>query len=791
MEISKSLIVIRYQFMMATRQIFRFKSHTVYSLAVLAIGLACVFIISAWTMQELRFDRFHRQPGQIYMVTTDIKDNTGNVRAFPETPQPLAAELAMQIPLIDKAFHFLYLYGGRSIGTGEHSFKEFGVAANPDFLEVLNFKLLSGNAGALSDLNSILLSRNLAEKLFPGIDPINQELIYKEDQIFVVKGVFKNIPMNSSLQFDFLIPYDAEYGITTEWNQLSDATFIKLLPTADPHQVDSMMRQIWRENVPSEHFDIGMISIADLRYGADFEFFNAEHGHGDRIKLYMFMGIAVLILLLACLNYLILTSANMVNREKEMWIRKIHGASRGAISSYFIFESVLFSMLAWGAAAILATLGLRLFEDLLGIVISPAYFNASIGLGMVVSLLLVGLASGFYPAVQVASGILVRKHGVGRTGMVFQRNLRQIFVGSQFILSIALTISGLVIFRQANYMKNFDSGYATGNCVEFSFSPQSDTIAGAIRDWLDGQPAVQGFSFAGSSPVHLTILNTIQDVEWEGLEEEAHISVFQIVTDQEYLRVFDIPVIKGRFFSPLDEHANRIVINGKFATLMGMDDPVGQVISRGNTQYEIIGVVKDFNFQHLSNEVGPLLFFFNRSGRRLFVNFNSNANAASAIETIQKKLSDISGRPVNKSFIREKRDQLYTGESQMLAATLFFSVLSILLSSLGLVGLVSHSATEKTKEIAVRKVFGADYIRIMQHQLWTMLKMFLPAVFLGGALAWFIMTKWLENYAYRSGIEGWVFVLGPGMIFVFALISIGFQIWKASRQVPAISLKHQ
>lgn len=212
------------------------KGHSVLALAGLALGLACVFIISAWTIQELRYDRFHHQPKKIFMVTTDIKDNTGNISAYPETPQPLSAELAKQIPQIEKAIHFLYLYGGRNIGKEEQAFKEAGIAADSDFLEVFNFKLISGSASDLDDLNTILLSRDLADKLFPGKDPVNQELIYKEDQVMVVKGVFKNCPDNSSLQFDFLVPYKAEVDFTTDWFQLSDATFIKLNPSADPDE---------------------------------------------------------------------------------------------------------------------------------------------------------------------------------------------------------------------------------------------------------------------------------------------------------------------------------------------------------------------------------------------------------------------------------------------------------------------------------------------------------------------------------------------------------------------------
>jgi hypothetical protein len=667
--------------------------------------------------------------------------------------------------------------------------KENGIAANSDFLEVFNFKLISGNASDLDDLNTILLSSDLAEKLFPGKDPVNQELIFKKDQVLVVKGVFKNCPDNSSLQFDFLVPYEAEVDFTTDWHQLSDATFIKLLPSADPDKVHALMRQVWSTHVPYEQFDIGMISVADLRYGADFEFFNAEHGHGDTDKLYLFIGVAVLILILACLNYLILASSNAMKKEKSTWIRKVHGASSGNIITQSIFESVLLSILSWGAAALISEAGLRYFENLVGITISPVYFYTCVAIGLGASILIIGLAAGFYPAVQAGSHVLAGSKTKKRAAILFQRNMRQTFVGSQFILSIALVITGLVIFRQAAFMKNFHSGYASQNIVEYSLPSKSDSMYSATRDWLNGLPEIDRFSFANSSPVNLTVLNTQQNYTWEGLGADEHMSVFQILVDEDYLNVFNIPIIRGRFFSPLDENMKRIVINEKLATMISQDDPVGKTIRRGENNYEIIGVVRNFNFQHLSNEIRPLLFLCNRSQRRLYVNVNSNSE--NAIITIREKLSGMYDQPVQASFISEKREMLYIGENQILTAILFFTIMCIVLSSLGLVGLVSHSAAEKTREIAVRKVFGADSGSIMISQNRHIFKMFLPGMAIGCALAWFIVKKWLENYAYRNEIELWIFILGPALILLLALLSVGFQTWKTSRQAPAISLKYQ
>jgi len=779
--------MLPYHIKSAFKYILKFRSHTAFSLVGLIIGLACVFIISAWSIQELRYDRFHHQVKHIYMLTTDIKDNTGNMTRFPETPAPLAQALEDQIPQIESGFRFLYLYGGRSVGTEEITFKEEGIAASPEFLEVFNFPLISGRGSELADPSSIFLSKRLADKIFPEGIAVGQELLYKDDRVLIVKGVFKNVPRNSSLQFDFLIPYEIEYGISEEWWQLSDATFMKVSPSADMEKVTNLMENLWREKITDDQFNIGIIPIADLRYGADFEFFNAEHGHGSRKKLYMFMGVALLILILACLNYMNLISAYAIKRENETWLRKVHGASAGNITNYLMIESVMLSFVAWGLATLLSLFGLRVFEKLMGIVISPSYFYVCIAFGLIIAIIIVGLASGFYPALRAGSGVLVHTDEAKKPNFMFQRNLRNAFVMSQFVLSIALSISSLIIIRQAGYMMKFETGYAKQDIVEFILPVKGDTVTYELNNWLNANPNVEAYSFGGASPVRLTMLNTMEKWEWEGLQEGAHTSFYRIFADEQYLNVFQIPLVEGRFFSSLGTDQDRIVINERLAGILGLEDPVGQILRQGEKEYEIIGVVRDFNFQHLSSEIRPLVFTYSGSSRHLFVKIRSDASGT--VGQMQEHISDLYDKPAKYSFVLEEFDQLYQGEQQIISAILFFTILSILLSSLGLIGVVSHGNQARTKEIAVRKVFGAETGEMMITLNMNILRIFLPSLFLGGLLAWLVMRQWLMDYVYRRGFEGWVFLLGAFIILTVALLSVSLQTWRAANKSPAAALK--
>lgn len=779
--------MILYNLKSAFRYILKFRSHTRYSLVGLVIGLACIFVISAWSVQELRFDRFHHQADHIYMVTTDIKDNSGNVTRFPETSPPLAAILEDQIPQVEIGFRFLYLYGGRSIGTEAKSFKEAGLAASPKFLEVLNFPLISGVAGDLDERNSIFLSRSLADKMFPEGNPVSKEIQYKDSLVMIVRGVFKDVPRNSSLQFDFLIPYEFEYGISDNWWQLSDATFIKTSPSADIDKIQGMMKEIWRERITDDQYNIGLIPIPDLRYGADFEFFNAEHGHGNRTKLYMFMGVALLILVLACLNYLNLISAHAVKRENEIWIRKVQGASSRNITQYFIIESVLISVFAWILAFILSVLGIRIFERLMGVVISSSYFYLCSGIGLIIAITIVGLASGFYPAIRAGSDVLLGSGVTKKPNFIFQRRLKNAFVLSQFILSIALSVSSLMIMRQADFMMDFDTGYSKQDILAIRLPANSDKVLQELKDGLNASPEVEAYSFAGSSPVNLTFLNTMEKWKWEGLAEGAHTSFYHLSVSEEYLKVFDIALTEGRFFSSLGANQNRVVINEKLAGLTGFENPVGQILRNDNTEYEIIGVVRDFNFQHLSVEIQPLLFTYKGAGRNLFVKMNSNQDGI--VGRLQGQISGLFELPVGYSFVNEEHEMLYKGDQQILTGILFFTILCVILSSLGLIGLVSYGTSAMSKEIALRKVFGSETRDMMVRLNLNILKMFVPGLILGGLIAWLIMREWLSNFAYRKGMELWVFLLGALITLIVALLSVSIQTWKAAKQSPTVTLR--
>jgi putative ABC transport system permease protein len=774
-----------YHLRQALKHLLRFKSHTVYSLVGLILGLACVFIIAAWTMQELRFDRFHNQSDHIYMLTTDIQNNNSTVYRMPETPAPLAAEIEKQLPQVDKSFQFIYLYGGRIIELDDRSFKELGIAVDSKFLEVLNFTLLSGTSSFLNEPNVIFLSESLAEKLFPGEDPVEKLLRYKGEKELTVKGVFQDVPFNSSLQFEFLVPYQTESENISSWRQLSDATFIKISEFSDPEEVLTSIKQIWREGIDDDQYDVGFIPITDLRYGAKFEFFNAEHG--DSKKLYMFIGLAFLILILACLNYMNLISAYSLKRGSEVWIRKVHGASSGDITKYFVIESILLSILAWGLAILLSLLGIHFFELLLNVTISKAYFLTSIGFGLIASILIVGVATGVYPAIRISSELLIKSENSGIKDHRFQRKLKNAFVLSQFILSISLSITSLVILRQTNFMKSFEVGYEKENIVGVHLPVKMMDDVQAIKNSLNAIPNIEEFTFAGSSPVNLHPIFTTENWTWEGLQEGTHTSFYRLFVDSDYLDVFQIPLVDGRFFSGTVSDSNRIVINEKLASYLGFANPIGEIIKRGEKSHEIIGIVKDFHFQDLSNDILPLILMYNDSKNNAYIKITPPIKPA--LTQIQSQFASFSDQPFDFRFINEAYEDLYENERKIISGLLVFTIFSIFLSCLGLIALVTYSTELRTKEIAVRRTYGADINGIMIKLNLSIIKLFGVGMLTGSMIAWFIAKKWLESFVIRVSIDWWIYLLGGLAILIITMLAVSAQTLKAARMNPVDALK--
>ncbi len=778
--------MFKYNIRAALKNLLRFRSHIIISLVGLIIGLASTFVIAAWTIQELQYDKFHRESESIYMVTTEIMDNNEVANIYPETPPPLADALKDNIPGIENSCHFVYLYGGRLLKTDESLFKETGIAADARFFEILNFPILRGSFTSLAEPNNIILTEKLAKRIFPSLDPVGQRINYNESIDLIVSGIIKDVPENSTLKFEYVIPYQIESTKPDKWWQLADATFIKIRPGNKLEEIKQLSQNVFRNGISDEQYNLNMIPFTELRYGAKFSFFNAEHANPQ--QLIVFISIACLILILSCLNYSNLISAYTTKRRKEVGIRKANGASAKNLRTLFLTESVLLSLVAWLGAIILSLFMIRFFQSIIDIEISKYYLNLSSFIGLFMSIIVVGFISGIYPAIILSSfnpfkpGITISNHSQSRG------KLKNAFVLFQFVLSITLLITSFVVIKQTKFMKNFKVGYNKESIIEIDIPYKNAKDFQIIADELRTNPDVEYVSISGRSPVNLQNLNLTQRWNWEGLRQDRHTAIYGLGVDQNYLNVFQIPLVSGRFFSNSGSNVDKVLINEKLAALTGFDNPIGQIIRQGDEKFQIIGILKDFHYQHLSQEIHPLIMFYSDRIRNLFIKTH---NFEPVIKEVQDRFTGLSNEPFVYRFVDEEFDDLYLSETKLTKAIIALTFLTIFLSCIGLIGLVTFNTETRTKEIGIRKVHGARIGQIMVLLNTGILKWLIIGSSLSCVISWIVMNKWLESFHNRIAINFWIYLLGVSIITVITILTVSWQSWKAAIQKPVSTLKYE
>lgn len=779
--------MLKYNLIRAIKNILRFRGHHIIGITGLVLGISSVLVIAAWVMQELRYDRFHNQSESIYMVTTDIINNQGEANRFPETPPPLADALKEEIPSVEHSTHFVYLYGGRSLQTGQRVFRETGIAAPSTFFDVLSFGLKIGNPSSLDDPDTIFLTEDLADKIFPQQDPVGKTVLYKGDKSLTVRGIIHNIPQNSSLQFNYLVSYDLESESPDEWWQLSDATFIKTSENAQVETVTALAGRVFRQYITDEQYNLNTVPVTDLRYEANFSFFNAEHGNYQ--KLFLLVTVAILILVIACLNYTNLISAYAYKRRVEVMVRKVNGASAHQLFYFFLSESIVVAIVVWGLAVIVSEFFSYGFQSILEIEIASSYFIQSVLLALPISLFLIGILSGLIPARLASSWDAIKAKGKKNQAFISSGWVRNAFILSQFVLSIALTIVCLVIWQQIDFMKSYQVGYEKENIIQVDLASNQTENLQTLKNELLSDPDITKISMAGTSLVNLPPIFTTEDWQWEGLSENTHSSIYRMYADEDYADLFELKLVEGQFFLPSGVNENKIVINETFAGLMGFSNPVGHIIHHGGNQYQIIGVLEDFNFQHLSNPIQPMAILYSNSRNHLYIKMRTLAEEN--LNEISEAISTFTGGPVVYSFISEEYDALYNSENKIIQAIFAFTLLTILLSCMGMIGMITFNIERKTKEIAIRKINGAKTSEVMLLLNKGTLKWFILAFLISAPLVLIGADRWLENFAFKVSISWWIFFAGATIVLVINMLTVSWQSWRAASRNPIQSLRQE
>ena len=772
----------------------------------LSTGIACALLIILFIKDELSFDKFNKNPERIYRVVKDFVNDDGSTLPDATTPPALAPAMQKEIPEIESTVRIFSNWGDKNlIKYGDKRFYEEGLyRSDSSIFSIFNFKFIHGTAlTALSDPKSIVLTESSAKKYFGTTDPMNKVLDV-DQKPYVVSAVIKDVPSNSHFTFDFLISARTLRGAIDEnWGFYNFYTYIKLKDKTNIAAVEPKIKALFRRYQPDNKNIFYTQPLTDIHLKSNLKW--ELKPNSDASYIYVFGTIALFVIVIAGINYVNLVTAKSSLRAKEVGIRKVAGAERSSLIRQFLTESVVTVFMASVLAVAMSWIILPVFNHFTSKELSLIHANGVAVFMLIIGFtLLVGLLAGLYPAFYLSgfrpAFVLKGLRASAKNSI----SLRQVLVVLQFVISIVLITSSLIINSQLNFMQSAKLGFDKEQVLVLN-NVQGSAGAEALRNSL---LQMQGIKKAATADGVIGGQNWTTGLRLKGSQNGQLINFLSVGSD--YLDVMGISIKEGRGFSekyPADtlskgvpgatnQVIGNIILNERAVKDLGVPSPsVGQQLvwsTDADTTYyvNIVGVARDFHFTSLRNEIKP--FAFVRSNRRLN-NITVKITAADMHKTLaqieSKWQSVFPGRPFDYYFLDESIDKLYRSEKNFKSLFSYFTVIALIIACLGLFGLAAFTAEQRTKEIGIRKVLGATVSNIINMLSLNFLKLVGIAALIAFPIAWFVMNKWLQDFTYRVNISWWVFLAGGISALVVALFTISFQAIKAAIANPVKSLR--
>jgi putative ABC transport system permease protein len=783
-------------FKIALRKIKRQKAYSFINISGLAVGMACCILLLLWVRDELGYDKFHENGGRIFRVVS--VDRAGGGDSWDTgSPAPLGQALGKDYPEVLKFTRMQTGWAGWNLHLGEKVFLEAKLAAvDPAFFEVFHFPFVKGDPKtALQERFSVVLTESLAGKFFGDNDPMGRTLQMSEVDLRVT-GVIQDIPRNSHIQFDYAFPLvnmTAWRSSKLEsWRYMQCATYLELKGGIYGQEFSKKISGIVKNHDPASKVELSLQPLSDIHLRSSrINNFAVEYPNpGNITYVYIFSLTAFCVLLLACINYMNLATARFGTRAKEVGVRKTAGAGRRDLVRQFLGESILMSLTSLVAALLLVLLMIPAFNRLSGKKISPSDLgDPQTVLGLIGITLLVGVLAGIYPAFFLSSFHPAKVlKGIANLGTRRGGKLRKILVVSQFAFTIILLTATLVIYSQLKFIQNKDLGFDKSNIVSFAGYGQYERNFDATKQELLQNPAIVSVSrcfppgpgFEGTT-----------NVDWEGKDPSREVVFYFDEGDYDFLKTFGLTMAEGRFYSrefPTD--AGNFVINETAAKLIGPASSLGKKFSYQARAGTIIGVMKDYFGGSLHAPIQPKVV---KLSNGFFISVKFKPGMTSEVMTFleQKWKKFVPGRPFRYHFLDEDIDSNYKTERQTGKVFRSFAILAVIIACLGLFGLASYTAEQRTKEIGIRKVLGAKASGIVL----LMTKEFIKWVLLANIIAWpaayFLMSRWLGRFAYRISLGPGLFLFSAGSALLIALATVSYQAIRAALDDPVKSLRYE
>ena len=786
-----SLVMLINYLKVALRNLRKNKGYAVINIAGLAAGMAVCILIMLWVQDEISYDRFNTHADEVYRVCfSDLW--SGNRIKFSSTPTGIGPALEQDFPeVIDSA----RLYRMRNILVGYKGKKiveEYVFLADPSLFAIFSFPFAQGDPqSALNDPQSAVISERAAVKYFGSSDPVGKTLTVGSSTDFIVTGVFRDIPKNSHLRFEIVLPftYLKELGVDLhQWTNWAYNTYVLLHPES-PVIPDRRLTEYYQSHVSSfENVQMHLLPLKEIHLRS--QAIGGIGADGDIKYVYVFSLIALFVLLIACINFMNLSTAKSGIRAKEVGMRKVVGARRRDIVRQFFGESIFQAFVSLFFALAMVVILLPLFNRITAKELSLDFMgNLSLYAGLIGIAAFTGIVSGSYPALFLSSfhPVSVLK-GSGGTRAKARALFRKALVITQFSLTVVMIIGTITIYSQIQFMRDKKLGFDQEHLVVLSLTGTLMNNSDAFKQEILRNPGVLEASLALSRQFH----STPSDL-WRGESADKNVRVFYNYVDEDYLETFGMEIAEGRFFSrEFSGDIDNFVLNETAVKAMALEDPIGKPLTLSRRKGTVVGVVKDFHFETLGRKIGPLCLFNPGEGfRYLFARVrpqNLDATIGLMKEAWQKFDSHY---PFDYQFFDDDFDSLYRSERRIGTIVKYFAVLAVFISCLGLFGLAAFMAERRTKEIGIRRVLGASSMEIVA----LLSREFTRCVLVSNAIAWpvayFVMNKWLANFAYRTGIGIGVFLGAAALALGIALLTVSFQSAKAAAANPADSLRYE
>lgn len=788
----------------AYRNVWKHKTYSAINIIGFAIGLASCLLIVLYVNNELSFERMHVNRHRIYRVPVNLAHGDSQIPFAASTP-PLAPALVEEFPEVESAVR-IRLLDGFNLLRDDVPLKKVDVAfTEPCFFTIFSFSLLQGNAAtALSAPYSVILSEKMARTYWSGEHPIGQTLTDADGHVFTITGVMQEPSSNTQLDFDFLASYsslDAMGLYDDQWGQFGvDYVYFMSKAPLDVPAFEAKLPALVEKKTNSAMaylINLEVQPFTDIYFHSDM---NSElKPQGDIDQVYLFAVIALLIMLIACFNFMNLSTARSIHRAKEVGVRKVFGSSRQQLMRQFLGESVAITLLSVVLGLIFFALLYPQLSNFIGRELGVNYLANPLTIVLIVVLAIaVGLLAGIYPAWFLSRfrpiSALHAQSGKAKTV------LRKIMVITQFTIAVALITITLVVFKQLNFVRTTDLGFDKEHKLIIPLPEQSSAQdARVFKEQLVQIPgAVQAsacFGPAGSGSA--LVLNTVIDDGDEDTPPQ-EMMLNAIACDSDYIPLFDLHLKEGRNFDNTitSDKTNAVILNEAAVKKFQLDDPLNAELpinGQDQAPSKVIGVLKDFHFRSLRQKITPLMLYQNdRFIQSVVLEYSPDAELAGVISGIQSVWdSQFGSQDFQYHFVDEEYNKLYQAEEKMGKLFIFFSLLIIFVACLGIFGLASFISEQRTKEIGVRKVLGSSVMQIVTLLTTDFVKWVLVANMVAVPIAWYAVNTWLKNFAYRTTVSAWVFVVAGCITMMIALLTIVSQTIHAAQMNPVKTLKYE